>query len=355
MQIWADALQRELLKRGVAAELIVPKPVFGRLRPSAVGLGKWLGYIDRFVLFPRRLRRAAAGADLVHICDHGSAMLAFKIRQKPVVVTCHDMLAVRGAMGEIEEMRASTFGRLLQFWVRQGLRHATRVACVSQFTLNDAARILKSGNLCKVLNGLNYPFQLLDGGEADRRLARLPEIRRPFLVHVGSSHARKNRDGVLRVFKKAALRADLQLVLAGQALNKNLLRLARDLKVDGRIVQVVGPQADMIEALYNRAVALLFPSRYEGFGWPAIEAQACGCPVVASDIPPLVEILGQSASLHPLQDEDGMANSVARLADDGDFRNQMRLSGLENVRSRFQTARMIDDYLALYRELVRPG
>jgi glycosyltransferase involved in cell wall biosynthesis len=356
MQLWADAMLRELVKQGIAAELIAPKPVFGRLKPSPVGLGKWLGYIDRFVLFPPRLRAAAASADLVHISDHGSAMFACLVRDKPVVVTCHDMLAVRGALGEIAEMRSSLFGRLLQLWVRRGLRRATRVACVSQFTVDDAKRILKSGaNLCKVLNGLNYTFRPLDAGEVDKRLAGLPEIQHPFLVHVGTSHPRKNRDGVLRVFERAAQRTDLQLVFAGQALTQELIRLAEDLKVNDRIVQVVNPKVEIIEALYNRAVALLFLSRYEGFGWPAIEAQACGCPVVASDIPPLTEILAQSAALFPLQDEAGMADAVVRLAGDHDFRKQMRSRGLDNVRSRFQTARMIEDYLRLYGELTTAG
>jgi glycosyltransferase involved in cell wall biosynthesis len=189
----------------------------------------------------------------------------------------------------------------------------------------------------------------------DKGLAGLPEIQHPFLVHVGTSHPRKNRDGVLRVFERAAQRTDLQLVFAGQALTQELIRLAEDLKVNDRIVQVVNPKVEIIEALYNRAVALLFPSRYEGFGWPAIEAQACGCPVVASDIPPLTEILAQSAALFPLQDEAGMADAVVRLAGDHDFRKQMRSRGLDNVRSRFQTARMIEAYLRLYGELTTAG
>jgi hypothetical protein len=128
MQIWASALHRELLERGINAELIVPEPVFGRMKPSATGLGKWLGYIDRFLLFPVRLKAAAAKADVIHICDHGSAMFTSKLRGKPVVITCHDMLAVRGALGEIPEMQSSLFGRLLQRWIRRGLRRATPVA-----------------------------------------------------------------------------------------------------------------------------------------------------------------------------------------------------------------------------------
>jgi glycosyltransferase involved in cell wall biosynthesis len=349
MQIWAKALLRELLERGVDAELISPRPIFGRLMPSPFGLGKWLGYVDRFLLFPRRLRAAAAQVDVVHICDHGSAMFSNKTAGRPVIVTCHDMLAVRGALGEIPEMRSSVTGRYLQRWVLKGLRRATQVACVSQFTLDDVAR-LQGGraNLCKVLNGLNYPFQPIDGAEVDRRLAGLAEVERGFVLHVGSNHPRKNRDGAMRIFAQAAKRCDLQLVLAGERLNGDLRRLARELGIEGKTVEVVRPPVEIVEALYNRAVALIFPSRYEGFGWPPIEAQACGCPVVASDIPPLAETLGRSAALHSLSDESGMADSLVKFTTDTDFREELRQRGFENVRSRFQTSRMMNDYLSLY-------
>ena len=353
MQIWAKALLRELLERGVAAELIAPRPIFGRLMPSPFGLGKWLGYIDRFLLFPRRLRVAAAKVDVVHICDHGSAMFSNKTAGKPVIVTCHDMLAVRGALGEIPEMRSSVTGRYLQRWVLKGLRRATQVACVSQFTLDDVAR-LQGGraNLCKVLNGLNYPFEPIDGAEAGRRLAGLLEIKHEFVLHVGSNHRRKNRDGAMRVFAQAAKRSDMQLVLAGERLNGDLRRLAQELGIEDKMVEVVRPAVEVVEALYNRAAVLIFPSRYEGFGWPPIEAQACGCPVVASNIPPLVEILGDSAAIHPVEDEAGMAKSIVRLASDSALREQMMKRGFENVHSRFQTARMMDDYLSLYQKLL---
>ena len=352
MQIWAGALLRELLARGVDAQLICPRPFFGKIRPSAVGIGKWLGYIDRFLLFPHHLRASAANARVVHICDHGSAMHAFRVRDKPVLVTCHDMLGVRGALGEIPEMRSSLFGHVLQSWIRRALRHATKVACVSQFTLDDAARILKSdANLIKVLNGLNYPFRVLEASEVERRLAGFPQIQRPFVLHVGSNHARKNREAVIRIFARAAQKSDLQLVFAGAGLNEKLRRIARDEKIEDRVVEVANPEVELIEALYNRSVALLFPSKYEGFGWPAIEAQACGCPVVASNIPPLAEVIGNSGALFPIDDEAGMSDMILRLLTDREFRAAMRRRGLENIHSRFQVSRMMDDYLALYREL----
>lgn len=92
-------------------------------------------------------------------------------------------------------------------------------------------------------------------------------------------------------------------------------------------------------------------SSTEGFGWPPIEAQACGCPVVGSDIAPLAGVLGQSAALRPLDDEAGMAAQIRRLAADARYRGRMRQRGFENVRSRFQTSRMMNEYVSIYQEI----
>ncbi len=353
MRIWAATLLRELSRVGIDVRIISPRPLFGRLRPSASGVGKWLGYIDRFVVFPRKLRAAAAGTDIVHICDHGGAMYAPMIGAKPVVVTCHDMIAVQAARGELPQLRSSPLGKILQRWICHGLRRAARVACVSRATFDDAHRLLKSSkNLCVILNGLNDSYQFLARSEVNRRLARVPEIQTPFVLHLGSNLPYKNREGVLRIFAKVSREINLRLVIAGEALNGNLSWLASKLQIEERVVQVAKPDRALVEALYNRAVCLLFPSRYEGFGWPPIEAQVCGCPVVASNIAPFAEILGDTAILAPVEDEMGMADAIQRLASDQEFREQLRQRGFENVRARFLTSRMIADYVSLYRELI---
>lgn len=352
MKLWADLLARELHQIGVDIQLIAPRPILGKLSPSARGFGKWLGYIDRFVFFPFSLRAATAKADIVHICDHGGAMYAPMLKTKPVVVTCHDMTAVRGARGELPELHSSPFGKLLQCWICYGLRRAVRVACVSRATFNDARRILGSdANLGVILNSLNRPFQPLPSTEVDCRLEKLAGIRTPFVLHLGSNLSYKNREGVLRVFARASLNTDIQLVIAGEPLNHNLTTLARKLQIEDRIIQFAKPDFDAIEALYNGTVCLLFPSHYEGFGWPPIEAQACGCPVVASDIPPFAETLGSSAILKSVEDEAGMAEAIRVLISDLGFREQLRQRAFENVRTRFETARMIGEYASLYREL----
>jgi glycosyltransferase involved in cell wall biosynthesis len=115
------------------------------------------------------------------------------------------------------------------------------------------------------------------------------------------------------------------------------------------VVEIIAPDSELLEALYNRAHALLFPSRFEGFGWPIAEAQACGCPVLTSNRPPMNEVSGDGALLREVQDEDGFADDLIRLRDPA-VRKKYRELGLQNA-TRFSARKMAERYLALYREL----
>jgi glycosyltransferase involved in cell wall biosynthesis len=267
-----------------------------------------------------------------------------------VVVTCHDLLAVRGSLGEETDCAASPLGKILQRWILRGLARASVIACVSTATLRDVERILQpavgGAQTQLVPMGLNHDYRPLAPEEAEARLAASSLAGRPFVLHVGSNLRRKNREGVLRSFAGTAAQWNGQLVIAGQPLTPELWSLAGSLEITARIVEVTNPSNEMLEALYNRATALIFPSRFEGFGWPIIEAQACGCPVICSDIPPLPEVAGEAALVCAVEDVAGFSSAILRLANPGE-REAWARKGLANVR-RFATHRMIGDYLAIY-------
>jgi glycosyltransferase involved in cell wall biosynthesis len=352
MQRFAELLARELPRRGIEVRLVKPPPRLGRLKPTAGGLGKWLGYIDKFALFPRDLPAHLAWCDVVHVCDHSNAMYCHRTTARPTVVTCHDLLAVRGALGEDTDCPASVIGRQLQRWILSGLGRARALAAVSTFTLVDAQRLVVRGpRLGLVLNGLNQPFQPLPEPEIARRLAPLlPTLGgRPYVLHVGSNLRRKNREGVLRVGALIRDRWPGVLVFAGQVLTPELRALAQRLGIAARVLEVARPEDAQLEALYAGAHAFLFPSRHEGFGWPLIEAQACSCPVVCSDCGPFREVAGDGALIRALDDEAGMAEDLLLLTDPTQ-RQRLVTRGNANL-ARFTTARMVDEYVALYHEL----
>jgi glycosyltransferase involved in cell wall biosynthesis len=356
MQRFATMMLEGLTAVGIAAEVIYPRPFFGRFRSAGSFIAKWLAYLDKFVLFRRRLsKKLRERPAVVHICDHSNAIYAKAIRGLPVVVTCHDLLAVRGALGEETDCPASLTGKLLQRWIVRGLENATVVACDSQATLADARRLVRRHDgkpaLEMITLGLSYPYRRLAPEQARARLAGVGTLApgAEFVLHVGSNLRRKNREGVLRIFARCQARWSGSLVFAGDALSPSLRSLGQQLGVSDRIVEVPNPDNESLEALYNCATALLFPSTFEGFGWPIAEAHACGCPVLCADREPMTEVAGAAALIHPVEDEAGFADDLLRLTSP-DERARWSAKAIENA-TRFSTGRMIFQYAELYRSL----
>src|SRR6266550_2279038 len=355
MQRFGQMMLRELRALGIVAELACPEGYFVRIVPAQFGfLRKWAGYIDKFIIFPRRLRKLR-GVELIHICDHSNAFYAKYFPDVPVVVTCHDLLAVRGALGEETDCPASWTGRILQRWIVAGLSRARAVVCVSSATAADAIRLIgtsKNGPSIDVIeNGLNYRYRPLPEEKVKARLGKVSQLKldRPFVLHVGSHLRRKNRAGVVRIFARTKDHWNAQLVFAGDRLSNDLWTQARTLGIADRIVEIVSADSELLEALYNQAHALLFPSHFEGFGWPIAEAQACGCPVLCRDAAPMSDVAGGAALLRDIADEDGFAKDLLRLRDPA-TREKYREGGLQNAR-RFSAKKMAEEYLSLYRQL----
>jgi glycosyltransferase involved in cell wall biosynthesis len=357
MQRFADCLLRDLPRHGVSVELIRPAVWFGR-RPTGSGLDKWLAYLDKFVLFPpvlrRRIQRAPSGT-IIHVADHSNSVYLRDEFESRQMATCHDLLAVRGALGEPTDCPASPTGRLLQRMILRGLGKAALVVCDSTATENDFRRLTDGRRRSRVVwIGLNGPFHKLATEESVLRLAPTGEalLDTPFLLLVGSSLRRKNREFALHLLARLAPEWPGRVVIAGEALTTSQRLLMHSLGVSDRVIEVQRPSHEVLEALYSRAHALLFPSRFEGFGWPIIEAQACGCPVVCSNTTSLPEVAGNGALIRDVDDEEGFVAAILSLRDPA-TRDELVRRGHENAK-RFAPERMIEDYVSAYRSLATP-
>lgn len=146
---YAVWLERTLKARGHQITVTEPQAFFSHLAWSP-GLRKYAGYLDKFLLFPLRMRRLARSHDLVHVLDHSNSMYLRTVRRKPNLITCHDVLAIRAARGEFPQAHTGWSGRLLQRWILSGLREARHVLCVSGKTASDL-KALSRGRLCTIL------------------------------------------------------------------------------------------------------------------------------------------------------------------------------------------------------------
>ena len=137
---YGELMRDGLLDAGHEVTLALPEPVLNRSGRPASGLAKWVGYLDKYLFGLGQIQSLAHAADVVHVCDHSNAVYVPRVSRVPYVVTCHDLLAVRGARGEDTDCPASFTGRLLQRQILAGLGRAAAVACVSGATLQDATR-----------------------------------------------------------------------------------------------------------------------------------------------------------------------------------------------------------------------
>jgi|SRR5882672_306982 len=353
---FSEMLERGLAERGMNVRVVHPPAVFSGWVGARSRLHKWLGYADKFLVFPRALRREAGWADVVHICDHSNAVYVDEVGAKPSVVTCHDLLAVRSARGDFPENATAFTGRIYQRWILRGLQRSPNIVCVSEATRADVLRFVGSdpARVRVVPNGLNYPYSRMSRGDAERALAERGVGSGELLLHVGGNQWYKNRLGVLRIFAELAKippTAGLRLVLAGHPQTAEMRAYAREAGIADRVVELVDPDNETLRALYSTAAGLLFPSLHEGFGWPIVEAHACGCPVFATARAPLTEVGGDCAIYVDPGDPRAAAARIARALAAGEGRGAAAVANA----ARFTTRKMVDGYVALYAALSAAG
>ena len=357
---FTDLLANGLRNRGFSVETVFPRRILvAKNGGPDNAVWKWLGYVDKWILFPIWLRRSVrtwrrkfGDGIRYHICDHSNAPYLAHLPKNLTVVTCHDVLAIRGALGYPEAYcAASRTGVYLQRWILKHLSSANRIAAVSQLTLQHLCEIVGTKAPqpgWKVLhNAFNAEFKRIETGEAQKILRQQGvSISQPFLLHVGSNLPRKNRRMLLLMTQQGDDSWPGHVCFAGEAADARLTDEASELGILDRIHSVSKPDHQTLCALYSLAHALIFPSFSEGFGWPLIEAQACGTPVIASNLAPLPEVSG-GAAIHADPHNALSFGSALRTLDAPAVRESLIANGYKNI-GRFGLTKMIDGYLALH-------
>lgn len=213
---------------------------------------------------------------------------------------------------------------------------------------------LPPGRVAVIRNGISREFwerEEPEGRDAVRKRFDLPNV--PYILFVGGADPRKNHRTFLQAF--AGRREDLRghvAVLVGDLTHRfgsfretaRLVGLTREVVYTGRV------SADDLKLLYREADVFVFPSLYEGFGIPVLEAMACGTPVITSSSSSLQEVAGDAAWLVDPLDAAAMGQAMVTLSRDEQLREQLRFKGFLRVKQ-FDWMHAASQTLALYREL----
>ena len=358
MQSFTALLQEALEERGHRVNAATVPVILGGLSARPL-IRKWLGYIDCFVLFPLLFRWRKIGMskpDLYVLSDQALGPWLPLLGCAPCVIHCHDFLALQSALESqgrhnqtqlaLPSRRGLTLsGQLYQRLIRWGFRQGRCFLSVSECTRGQLeSHLLRPPLLSVVLpNPISKRFapMPLTLGESLLRPALGEPLPPRFLLHVGTGWY-KNRLGVLEIWEQLRrldqTQTSLQLVLVGR-LEPDLNAWLTDRPELTPWLQVLEhPTNQQIVALYSCAVALLFPSVAEGFGWPVVEALACGCAVVTTAVQPMTDVGGPWINaIPPVPVSNASRQAWARaaaievarvLTQDPESREAQRLGGL---------------------------
>jgi len=351
MRLYAERLGEALTRRGVSVNRIRPPGVVPEVwRGRSPGLAKLDMYLGRFVVYPRLVR--GLSADVLHVVDHGEGHLLSKLDARRSLVTCHDVILLALASGRIGGARIPRIALQLLRISLQFMKRAATVVAVSAQTKRDLVSFIDidPDQVTVIHPGLNQAF----APDTERGVglrARLGLGDGPLILQIGRAFY-KNVSAVLRVLRR--LRAgglDVRVVRVGRPLAGEERALAERLGVLDAVVELGPIRDEDIPALYNAVDLLLFPSLYEGFGWPPLEAMASGTPVVCSRAGSLSEVVGDAALTADAEDVDALAWHAATALTDLDIRARLISRGLARTRE-FSWDRTAEQMIGVYRTVI---
>jgi glycosyltransferase involved in cell wall biosynthesis len=342
---YTEQLLSALVARGDGRSyaLLAGRRLSGRLPPGALepagpflpNRTVWMQLVAPLAL--ARLRPALA---------HFTNSLAPLAAPCPYVVTLHDMSLFLHP--HTQPAKSLVLVRPLLPAIA---RRAAAIITVSHSARRDLLAVLRvpPAKVHVVYEAAAPAYHALDDGADLARVRARYGLHTPFALYVGTLEPRKNLETLVRAFAQVQRGRPEQLVLAGRLGWKyhELLRLIEALGA-GDAVRLLGyvPDDDL-PALYNLACVLVYPSLYEGFGLPVVEAMACGTPVITSDRTSLAELGAGAALLVDPLDVEMLAARLRLVLDDADLRAELRAAGFRRA-AEFSWARAAAETVAVY-------
>ncbi|HPP66847.1 MAG TPA: glycosyltransferase family 1 protein [bacterium] len=289
------------------------------------------------------------GLDMLHTQYH----LPFFTRI-PSVITLHDVSYLRHP--EFFPVRERLKMRM---FMPVSIKKAKKIITVSHFSKNEILKFHPSAKykLTTVYYGVSENFKPLDNVNIEATLNKYG-IARPYILAVSNIQPRKNLNGLLKAFVTLCQQQKdfpCRLVIAGRKLwlYNEIFSEIRRFPVADKIILTDYLKNDELSCLYNGAEMSVYISFYEGFGLPALEAMACGCPVIVSDNSSLPEIVGDAGMLVDPYNVNELASVIKNLFYDKTLRGKLKQKGIEQAK-KFSWRKCATETVEIYKQVLLP-
>lgn len=317
---------------------------------------QWYSFAEQ-LLFPWTLYRAQC--DLIHF-PHFNVPLLYR---RPFVVTIHDLILL--SFPTVRATTRSSWVYRVKFaayrWViTSAIMRAQKICAVSAFTRDDILHHYPVEPEQIVVTHEAGALGVLDEKEEILDISTICAnygIIKPYLLYVGNAYPHKNLERLVRAFLASDAHATHQLILVGKD-DFFYHRLMQDVHISDiennrsqSIFMIPDVTDTVLSVLYHQATAFVFPSLYEGFGLPPLEAMAHGVAVISSDHACMPEVLGEATLLFDASSEEMIAQAIDRIVDDVNLRKLLIARGHQQV-ARYSWQRMAVQTQAVYNSIL---
>jgi len=298
---------------------------------------------DQFEIVKKAMREKV---DILHQPTFSAPILY----NKKVIVTCHDLIAL-------------LYGKDIPFWSRQffgrwmpfSYKKATKIICISENTKKDLIKLLKiKPEKIKVIHlAAADEFRPISDTKKIEEVKKKYKINGKYFLHIGTLNPRKNLEFLIKVFNEIIKSfSEYKLVITGKKgwYFEGLFNLVKDLKLSDKVVFTGYIEDQDAPYLYNGSELFLFPSFYEGFGLPPLEAMSCGIPVISSNTSSMPEVVADAGILLSPTDQDAWVKSAFAILNNSDLREILSKKGLEQAKN-FSWKKCAQETLKVYEEV----
>lgn len=291
---------------------------------------KVLRYVFRFCINPLFARFVQG--DINHVIDQANAHLLTVLDPRRTIVTCHDLIVPFWQMHNLFHPSVKKrLKRIFELWRIHFLQRAGKIIAVSNATKNDLVNTLhiQPEKIVVIPEGVDSIYKRISSKAELHRIAIKYKLPQKYILHVGTNYEYKNIQGLLRMFTYLNTKdRNLYLVKTGQAWTNDQLLMIHNMRLGQYIIHCGFVPKNDLPALYSQAQMLLQPSHTEGFGFTVLEAMACGCPVVVSNIPALRELVGEAGVYIEKEEFSKSRNLVFELLKQGQTRSKYCKKGI---------------------------